>query len=95
MRRGRWTAAWAALAAGVLLAGCDTLASVDYLRQSVAGHLDLVRRAQPVGELIASADTPADLRERLQLARRIRDFAVAELGLPDNRDFFTIRRTAP
>jgi predicted aminopeptidase len=70
-----------------LLAGCDTLASADYLRQSVAGHLDLVRRAQPVAELIAAADTPADLRERLQLARRIRDFAVAELGLPDNRSY--------
>jgi predicted aminopeptidase len=87
VKPGRRTAGAAALAVAVVLAGCDTLASLDYYRQSVAGHLDIVRRAQPLPELIAAADTPPELRARLELAQRVRDFAVAELGLPDNRSY--------
>jgi predicted aminopeptidase len=75
------------LAVAVLLAGCDTLSSLGYYRQSVAGHLDIVRRAQPLNELIAAPDTPPELRARLQLAQRIRDFAVTELGLPEGRSY--------
>jgi predicted aminopeptidase len=85
--RWGWRAALPAGAALALLGGCDTLGSADYLRQSVAGHLDIVRRAQPLGELIAAPGTPADLRQRLQLAQRIRDFAVTDLGLPDSRSY--------
>ena len=70
-----------------LLAGCDTLADVGYLRQSVAGHLDIVWRAKPVDDWIAAADTDPALKERLQLARRIRDFAVTDLKLPDNQSY--------
>jgi predicted aminopeptidase len=74
----------ALLGAALLLAGCDT---VGYYRQSVAGHLDIVRRAKPLTEWIAAADTDPALRERLQLAQRMRDFAVRELALPDNRSY--------
>lgn len=86
----RWTtAALAALVAVFLavLAGCHTLAEAGYLRQSVAGHLDLVWRAKPVDTWIAAADTPPPLRTRLDLARRIRDFAVADLHLPDGASY--------
>ncbi|GAB4035546.1 MAG: aminopeptidase [Rubrivivax sp.] len=72
------------LAAAGLLAGCDT---VGYYGQSVAGHLDIVRRAKPLTEWIAEPGTEAALRERLLLAGRIRDFAVTELKLPDNRSY--------
>lgn len=75
----------AALALAALgLAGCDTL---GYYGQSVAGHLDIVRRARPLAEWIAEPGTEAALRERLALAGRMRDFAVAELKLPDNRSY--------
>lgn len=77
----------AVVLAGLLLAGCDTLSTVDYYRQSVAGHLDLVRRAKPLDEWIAAADTDPVLRDRLRLAQRLRDFAVRELQLPDNRSY--------
>jgi predicted aminopeptidase len=76
--------ALAVLAAAGLLAGCDTL---GYYGQSVAGHLDILRRAKPLAEWIAEPGTEAALRERLVLAGRIRDFAVAELKLPDNRSY--------
>lgn len=79
------------LAVSALLGGCDTLSSVGtsvgYYGQSVAGHLDIVRRARPLGEWIAAPDTAPELRRRLELAQRIRDFAVSELKLPDNRSY--------
>jgi predicted aminopeptidase len=78
---------WALLALPLLLAGCESVETLDYYRQSVAGHLDIVRRARPLDEWIRAADTEATLRERLQLARRMRDFAVADMKLPDNRSY--------
>ena len=67
-----------------LSVGCSTL---GYYAQSVGGHLDLVQRARPIDELATDTATPEALRARLALAQRIRDFAVAELGLPDNRSY--------
>ncbi len=66
------------------LAGCG---SVGYLSQSVAGHLGVVRAARPVEAWLADASTPAELRERLLLTQRMRDFAVHELALPDNASY--------
>lgn len=66
------------------LVGCSTL---GYYAQSVGGHLDLVRRARPVADWLADDSTPAALRERLQLAQQMREFAVHDLKLPDNRSY--------
>ncbi|NRF66647.1 aminopeptidase [Aquincola sp. S2] len=84
--RGR-RLAWLLLlfaAVGAGLAGCSTL---GYYAQSVGGHLDLMRRARPVDEWLSDSATPAKLRERLLLTQQIRDFAVKELKLPDNRSY--------
>ena len=80
------TLATLGLAAAVvcLSSGCSTAA---YYAQAVSGHLDIVQRAQPVAELLASAQTDAALRERLALSQQMRDFAVSELGLPDNASY--------
>ena len=74
----------AVLATACLSAGCSSL---GYYAQSVGGHLALVARAKPVAELTADTGTPAALRERLVLSQRIRDYAVSELALPDNRSY--------
>ena len=74
----------ALLGVACLSVGCSTL---GYYAQSVGGHLDLVQRARPIGEVAADAATPAALRERLALAQRMRDYAVSELSLPDNRSY--------
>lgn len=66
--------------------GCSDLA---YYRQSVQGHLDLLSRAKPVDEWIAQADTPATLKQRLALAKRMREFSVQVLQLPDNASYRT------
>ena len=74
----------AAVGAACLVGGCSTF---GYYAQSVAGHMDLMARARPVAELGSDATTSEALRRRLVLAERIRDFAVSELGLPDNRSY--------
>jgi predicted aminopeptidase len=94
-RRPAWTLGLlaAALALGAL-SGCG---SVRYLAQSVGGHMSLLYEARPVEDWIADARTPAELRERLVLSQRMRDFAVSELHLPDNasyRRYADLRRPA-
>lgn len=87
MKRRGWAFAGAALlAAGVLggLGGCST---VGYYAQAVNGHLDLLQRARPIEDWLADPATPPALRERLQLAQRLRAYAVTELKLPDNASY--------
>ena len=69
------------------LAGCATLDAVGYYWQSVRGHMQLMQAAKPIDHWIAREDISPALRARLQLAQRARDFAVAELGLPDNASY--------
>jgi predicted aminopeptidase len=78
-----------ALAAASLLglAGCSTVDGLGYYAQSIGGHLSVLRAARPVSAVIADEATPAALRERLALSQRMRDFAVRELGLPDNASY--------
>ena len=71
-------------AAVCLTSGCAT---VGYYAQSVSGHLSLVQAARPVEQWLADPATPERLAERLRLAQRIRDFAVSELGEPDNASY--------
>ncbi|MEW6707486.1 MAG: aminopeptidase [Pseudomonadota bacterium] len=94
-RRAFWTVALMLVLAAVGgLAGCG---SVSYLAQSVGGHLSLMNAARPVQDWVNDPQTPQPLRERLQLADRMRDFSVSELRLPDNnsyRRFAELDRTA-
>ena len=74
-----------------------SMGPLAYYSQSIGGHLDLVQRARPVDEWLADPATPPALRERLQLAQRLRSFAVSALGLPDNasyRRYADLQRTA-
>jgi predicted aminopeptidase len=74
----------ASLLAVLLLSGCETL---SYYAQAINGQLTLMSQAQPVDSLIADPATPPALRERLELARAIRDYASRELKLPDNGSY--------
>lgn len=83
--RWRWGLGATALGAALLLStGCSNLA---YYAQAAGGHLDLLRAARPVPEVLSDPATPAALRQRLQLSQQMRDFAVTELQLPDNRSY--------
>jgi len=66
------------------LSGCETL---SYYGQAVGGHLALVGSAQPVAQVLADPAAAPALKEQLQVAGEIRDFATSELGLPDNGSY--------
>lgn len=75
----------AAAAAAVLgLSGC---ANLGYYWQSAAGHLNLMSAARPVEEWLDDTQAPQNLKARLALSQRIRQFAVTELKLPDNPSY--------
>ncbi len=73
---------WTLLIAIVALQGC-------YYLQATHGQLELLAKREPVERVIAAAGTPADVRERLRLATKARDFAAAELDLPHGGNFTT------
>jgi predicted aminopeptidase len=79
----KYRAAAAAFVAVATLAGCGL---ADYYWQGFAGQAQLLVRARPIEEVLAS--TPdAKLAERLKRAKEIRTFASQELGLPDNASY--------
>jgi predicted aminopeptidase len=75
-------ALFAALAAA--MSGCSTL---GYYWQAFDGQMELVRKARPVADVIADPASAPELKDRLERARRIRDFASRELRLPDNASY--------
>ena len=87
MRRGLGWLLLAVLGVVALTTGCARTHGPGYYWQSVAGHTDLMWRSRPIEHWLNDETTPAALRERLRLAQRIRDFASAELGLPDNASY--------
>ena len=85
----RQTLGKAAASAGITAAAlaCAGCAELGYYWQSASGHLGLMRAARPVPQLLADASTAEALKTKLELAQRIRRFAVRELGLPDNASY--------
>ncbi|MEM9055980.1 MAG: aminopeptidase [Pseudomonadota bacterium] len=47
----------------------------------------MINRREPVAELLVDDAVPAALKERLRAVQAMRDFASAELGLPDNDSY--------
>jgi predicted aminopeptidase len=58
-----------------------------YLLQSAEGQLTLMSERESIGRVIDAPSTPSKLRAQLQAVTAIRDFASAELGLPDNGSY--------
>jgi predicted aminopeptidase len=74
------------LAATAFLAGC---ASDGYYRQSISGHLQLMRDREEIAAALAVAETPAELRRQLELVTGLVAFAADRLALPDNGSYRT------
>jgi len=68
----------------LLLGACST---AGYYLQAIQGHLQLMVSTRPIDEMIADAATTPELRQQLEHASAIREFAVRELALPDNRNY--------
>lgn len=69
--------------------------SIEYYWQAVQGHTRILKRQQPIAELVINSELDADLRQTLEGMQEARDFAIRELALPDNdsyRKFADIER---
>jgi predicted aminopeptidase len=69
-----------ALGLGLAASGCG----VPYIAQAARGQLSVMRARVPIARVIERPTTSDTLKSQLIRARRIRDFASRELGLPDN-----------
>jgi len=65
-----------------MLSGC-------YYMQAASGQLEVIRKREPLDEVIADPDTSPELAARLNLLDEARDFSVSKLGLPDNNSYRT------
>lgn len=77
--RGLWL-----LLALPVLTGC---ASLGYYRQTVGGHLEVMQQRVDLARAINDPATLPATRTRLIQVEQIRDFALGELGLPDNGSY--------
>ena len=64
----------------VALSGC-------YYTQAARGQLDVMRKREPIADVIADLETSSELADRLRLVEEARAFSVSELGLPDNDSY--------
>jgi len=76
-----------ALARLVALGLAVLAASGCYYMQAARGQLRVMTARAPIDRVIARPGTADTLRAQLTRARRIRDFASRELGLPDNASY--------
>jgi len=77
---------------GLVLSGCS---SMQYYAQAVKGHTEILTQEQSIEELLDGSALNPDLREILSHSQEARNFAVSELGLPDNdsyRNFVALDR---
>ena len=81
--RGPRLALLAVATVGVLqIGGC-------YYFQAASGQMEILRKRTPISEVIEDAGSSAQLRQRLAMVQEARQFAVAELLLPDNESYRT------
>lgn len=66
----------------VPLTGC-------YYMQAASGQWQVMRKRQPIAEVIKDSETSPELAARLHLLNEARDFSVEKLGLPDNKSYRT------
>jgi predicted aminopeptidase len=67
------------LAVGLAVSGCHT---VRFYGQAIKGQCQILTSEEPIDKVLAAAETPAPLKDRLELLRRLRAFAEQDLKLP-------------
>jgi len=72
----------------MLLILCVPLAGCYYM-QAASGQWEVLRKRQPIDEVISDPETSPELVARLRLLDEARDFSVQALELPDNKSYRT------
>ncbi len=81
--RMRIVPACSLLSVTVVISGC----ALPYYWQAAAGHLELLASRVPIVDVLEDPEQSDATREALSRAIEIREFAIAELGLPDNESY--------
>jgi predicted aminopeptidase len=55
--------------------------------QAINGQMEVLRKRRPISDVIHDEDTDEELRERLEMVRDARQFAVDQLLLPENDSY--------
>jgi len=76
----QWMKSLLVLLLSASISGC-------YYMQAAAGQWSVLRKSEPISEVIVERDTPEELAGRLRLVQAARRFSVDELGLPDNKSY--------
>jgi predicted aminopeptidase len=71
------------------LAGATAGCAAPYYWQAIGGQLELLRKREPIEEVIADPAIDPKLKATLARVETIRRFAVDELGLPSNDSYTT------
>lgn len=75
------------IACGLLVSLVASYSYIQYYAQAICGHLAIVMGARPIDDCLKDPSVEAALKARLAKIKQIRDFAVHELGLPDNGSY--------
>lgn len=65
------------------LTGCDA----PYYWQAARGQWHLIQQKQPIEDLLNATDTPEPTKESLHYLLQVREFALQQLALTDNRSY--------
>ena len=71
----------------IVVVACCVCVSGCYYMQAARGQLEVISKREPIDEVIADDETPAELARRLELVQEARQFSVDELKLPDNDSY--------
>jgi predicted aminopeptidase len=74
----------------ILLAGfLQGCSNVSYYAQAIGGHIEVMRAARPINDVMRDPASDPLLRKKLAEVQAMREFASRELGLPDNDSYRT------
>jgi len=77
----------------MILGGISGCGTVGYYAQAVGGHLSLMSKRESLEKVMASEDTDAEIKRKLEMLRDARVFAVDRLSLPQNKSYTTFVKT--
>jgi predicted aminopeptidase len=83
-RSKRFRKWWITAALGLLLVALSGCQTFSFYRQAIKGQYQLLAHQEKIDKLIADPQTPARLKQKLQLLERLRLFAEKDLKLPVN-----------
>ena len=58
-----------------------------YYMQAVSGQMEIMRKREPIVDIVAAETSSPELVDRLSLVTEARQFSIAVLGLPDNDSY--------